>query len=159
MSNYSTIKQNHEKVIGPYFSEGSLLINRMNSSNKEIFDKYMKELPKYSEGKLSLIQLVNKMKKTKDSYVAYVIDHTPGSCCQRGSTRLESNHSSVLSQLGRNFTCELEEVLTHLLNQHINLVKGYNLISIQASQTRITKENIKKAKQHPMLLNASNTLN
>ena len=61
----------------------------MNSSSKEIFDKYTKELLKYSEGKPSLIQLVNEMMKTKDSYVAYGIDHTPGSCCQRGSTRLE----------------------------------------------------------------------
>ena len=39
-------------------------------------------------------------------------------------------------------------------------MKGYNKqILIQASQMRITKENIKKAKQHPMLLEAANNLN
>ena len=59
------------------------------------------------------------MTKTKDSYVAYVIDHTPVSCCQRGSTCLEQNHSSVLSHLGKDFTCELEEVLIYLLNKQI----------------------------------------
>ena len=155
------LKQNYGKAIGPYFSEVSLLINRMkNASSKEIFDKYTKDLLKYSEGKLSLIQLVNEMIKTKDFYVIYFIDHTPGSCCQRGSTRLEQKHSSFLSHLGKEFTCELEEVLIYLLNRQINLVKGYNKqILIQASQMRITKENIKKAKQHPMLLDASNDLN
>ena len=59
------------------------------ASSKEIFDKYTKELLEYSEGKPSLIQLVNEMIKTKDSYVACVIDHTAGSCSQIGSTRLE----------------------------------------------------------------------
>ena len=47
----------------------------MNSSSKEIFDKYTKELLKYSEGKPSLIQSVHEMIKTKDFYVAYAIDH------------------------------------------------------------------------------------
>ena len=67
-------------------------------------------------------------------------------------------YSSVLFHLGKNFTCELEEVLIHLiLNRQINLVKEYNKqILIQASQMRITKKNIKNAKQHPMLLEASN---
>ena len=35
------------------------------------------------------------MIKTKDFYVANGIDYTPGSCCQRASTRPEQNHSSV----------------------------------------------------------------
>ena len=155
------LKQNYEKAIAPYFSEVSLLINRMmNASRKEVFDKYTKELLKYSEGKPLLIQLVHEMIKTKDCYVVYFIDHTPVSCCQRGAKRSEQNQLSVLSHLGKDFTCELEEVLIHLLNGHINLVKGYNKqISIQTSQMRITKENIKKAKQHPMSLEASNILN
>ena len=76
-------------------------MNRMiNSSSKEIFEKYTKEVLKYSEGKPSLIQLVNERIKTKDTYVAYVINHTPLSCCQRGSTRLKQNHSIVSSHLG-----------------------------------------------------------
>ena len=50
------------------------------------------------------------MIKTKDSYVAYVIDHTSGSCCQRGSTHSGQNHSR-----GKDFPCELEEVLILLL--------------------------------------------
>ena len=69
---------------------------------------------------------MNEMIKIKDPYVAYVIDHILGSCCQRDSARLEQNHSSVLSHLGKYFTCEHEEVLIHLLNQQINLVKEYN---------------------------------
>ena len=56
----------------------------INASCKEAFDEYTKELVKCSEGKPSLIKLVNEMIKTKDSYVAYIIDHTPESCCQRG---------------------------------------------------------------------------
>ena len=41
------LKQNYEKAIGPYYSEVSPLINRMmNSSSKEIFDKYSKKLLK-----------------------------------------------------------------------------------------------------------------
>ena len=100
------------------------------------------------------------MIKTNYSYVAYVIDHTPGSCCQRGSTCFEHNHSSVLLHLGKDFTCELKEVLIHLLNRQINLVKEYSKqILIQAFQMRITKQNIKKAKQHPMMLEALNILN
>ena len=112
-----------------------------------MFHTYTKELLKFSKEKLSLIQLVNEMIKTQDSYVSYVIDHTPGSCRQRGSTCSKQNHSSILFHLGKDFTCKLEEVLTHLLNQLINLVKGYNKqISIQASQMIKTKENFKKAK-------------
>ena len=61
----------------------------MNAISKKIFDKYTKELLKYLDGKPSLIQLVNEMIKRKDSYVSYVIDHTLGSCCQKGSTHLE----------------------------------------------------------------------
>ena len=39
-------------------------------------------------------------------------------------------------------------------------MKGHiKQISILASQMRITKENIKKAKQHPTLLNTANILN
>ena len=77
---------------------------------------------------------MNELIKTKDYYVAYVIDYTPGLCCQRGLTRSEQNHSSVLSHLGKDFVCELEEVLIHLLKRQINLVKGYNKqILIQAS--------------------------
>ena len=92
------LKQNYEEAIGPYNSEISQLTNRMmNSSSREIFDKYTKELLKNSEGKPSLIQLLNEMMKTKGSYAAYDIDHKPGSCCQRGSTRSEQNHLSVLS--------------------------------------------------------------
>ena len=60
------------------------------------------------------------MIKTQDSYVAYVIDHTPGSCCQRGFTRSEQNHSSILSHLGKEFIWKLEVVLIHLLNRQIN---------------------------------------
>ena len=63
----------------------------MNSSSKEIFDKHTKELLKYSEGKPSQFQLVNEMKKTKDSYVAYVVDYTLGLSSQRGSTRSEQS--------------------------------------------------------------------
>ena len=66
------------------------------------------------------------MMKSKDSYVAYIIDHIPGSCCQRGSIHSKQNHSSVLSHLDKDFTCELEEVLIHLSNQQINLLKGFN---------------------------------
>ena len=159
-NNHLHLKQNYEKTIGPYFSEVSLLINRMmNASSKEVFDKFIKDILKYSEGKPSLIQLVNEMIKTKDSYTAYVIDHTPGSCCQRGFIRLEQNYLSVLSHKGKDLTCELEEVLIHFLNRLIDLVKRYNKqILIQASQKRITKENIKKVKQHFMLLEASNIL-
>ena len=29
-------------------------------------------------------------------------------------------------EIGKDFTCELEEALIHLLNRQINLVKGYN---------------------------------
>ena len=51
------LKRNYEKAIRPYFSDVSLLINRMmNASSKEVFDKYTKELLKYSEEKPSLIQ-------------------------------------------------------------------------------------------------------
>ena len=74
------------------------------------------------------------MIKTRFSYEAYVIDHAPGSCCQRGSTHSEQNHLNIESHIGKDFTCELEEVLIHLLNRQINLVKGYNKqILIQAS--------------------------
>ena len=65
------------------------------TSGKDIFNKYSKELLKYSEGKYWLIQLVNVIIKTKDSYVAHMIDHTPWSCCQRGSIHSEQNHSSA----------------------------------------------------------------
>ena len=51
---------------------------------------------KYSEGKFSLMQLGNDMIKTKDSYVAYAIDHTPDSCCQRGSTKSEQNLNKII---------------------------------------------------------------
>ena len=49
------------------------------------------------------------MIKTQDSYVAYVIDNTPGSCCQRGSTRSEQNKSSALSHLGKKILVNLKK--------------------------------------------------
>ena len=76
------LKQHYEKAIGPYYSEVSLLINRMmNANSKDIFYKYNKELLKYSKGNSSVIQLGNEMIITKDSYVSCVTDHTTGSCC------------------------------------------------------------------------------
>ena len=60
------LKQNYEKAIGLYYSEVGLLISRMmNARTKEIFDEYTKEVLKYSEGKLSPIQLVYEMKKPR----------------------------------------------------------------------------------------------
>ena len=66
--NHFHLKQNCEKAISPYFSKVSLLINRMiNARSEKVFDKYTKKVLKYSEGKPSLIQLVNESIKPKDS--------------------------------------------------------------------------------------------
>ena len=100
------------------------------------------------KGKPKLIQLVNDMIKHKESYVGYIIGHTPGSCCQRGLTCSEQNHSSVLAFIRKLFTGELDEILIHLLNFQDNLKKGRNkLISSQASQVRITNEKLGKSKK------------
>ena len=112
------------------------------------------------KGKSKLIQLVNDMIKNKESYVRYIIDHTHSSCCQRGSTCSEQNHSSVLAFIGKEFTCELDEILIHLLNRQYNLPKGYNKLTFsQASQMRLTIENLGKSKKHPILLDTAKYLN
>ena len=48
------------------------------------------------KGEPKLIQLVNGLIKNKESCTRYIIDHTPGSNYQRGSTCSEQNHSNVL---------------------------------------------------------------
>ena len=65
-------------------------------------NQYTKDLLTKGKGKPKLIQLVYDMLKNKESYVGHIIDHTPGSCCQRGSTCSEQNHSSVLAFIGMN---------------------------------------------------------
>ena len=65
----------------------------MNASSEDKFNQYTKDLLRTGQGKASLIQLVNDITKNKESYVGYVIDHTPASCCQRGSVGSEKNHS------------------------------------------------------------------
>ena len=152
---------NYEKSIGPIYHEVSHVINRiMNASSEEKFNQYTNDLITIGKGKPKLIQLVNDMKKNMVSYVGYIIDHTPGSCCQRGSTRSEQNHSSVLAFIGKEFTGELDEILIHLLNRQCNLIKGFNkLISSQASQMRITIDKLHQSKKHPILLDAAKYLN
>ena len=60
------------------------LINKiMNASPEDKFNQYTKDLIRIGQGKTSLSQLVYDMIKNKESYIGYVIDHTPGSCCQR----------------------------------------------------------------------------
>ena len=53
------------------------------------------------------------MVKTKELYVGYAVYHTPGSCCQRGSTRSEQNHSSMLALIGKEFTAGLVEIFVY----------------------------------------------
>ena len=64
----------------------------MYASSEDKFNQYTKDLLRIGQGKASLIQLVNDMNKNKESYARYVIDHTPGPCCQRGSNCSEQNH-------------------------------------------------------------------
>ena len=52
----------------------------MNASSEDRFNQYTKDLLMSGQGKPSLIQIVNDMIKTKESYVKYVIDHTPDLC-------------------------------------------------------------------------------
>ena len=39
---------------------------------------------------------------------------------------IHQDHVVNLSHLGKDFTCKLEEVLIHLLNQQMNIVRGFN---------------------------------
>ena len=84
------MKINYEKSVGTIYHEISHLINKiMNASSEDKFNQYTKNLLTMEKGKPKLIQLVNDMIKNIESYVGHIIDHTPGFCCQRGSTRSE----------------------------------------------------------------------
>ena len=74
------------------------------------------------------------MIKSKESYFRYVINHTLGSCCERGSTCFQQNHASVLAFIGKEFTGEFDEILINLMNRQSNLRKGFHkLIFSQVS--------------------------
>ena len=98
---------NYENSVGPIFHKISHLINKiMSTSSEDQFNQYTKDVLRIGQDKPSLIQLVNNIIRNKESYVGYAIDHTPGSCCQRGSTCSEQNRSRVLAFIGKEFTGE-----------------------------------------------------
>ena len=104
-NDYFHLKMNYEKSDGSIFHEISHLINKTtNASWEDQFYQYIKDLLRIGPGTPSLIQLIKCMIKNKDLYVGYVIDHTPGSCYQRGSTRSEQNHSSGI-YWEKNYEC------------------------------------------------------
>ena len=51
--------------------------------------------------------LANTLNNKRNMLAAYFIDKTEGSCGQRGSTRAEQNHSSLMSFIGEEYTGEL----------------------------------------------------
>ena len=54
----------------------------------------------------------------RSNFVAYEIDSTPYTFKRRGSSPAEQNHSSIVSYLGKDFSGELPELLSALLERH-----------------------------------------
>ena len=65
----------------------------MNASGDQ-FNQYTKDLIMIGQGKPSLIQFVHNLVNTKDLYDGWSMDHTNGSCFQKGWT-----HSDKITQV------------------------------------------------------------
>ena len=74
------------------------------------------------------------MIKNKESYVRHVIDYTPRSYCQRGSTSSAQNRTSVFTFNGKEYTSEFDRILLHLLHCQCNLTKGFNNLFLHKHQ-------------------------
>ena len=127
---------------------------------KKLFNQYLKEAMVLAEGKASVIQVLNRLDKTRHQFAAYLIDSTHGSCCRRGSQLAEVNHSSVIHYIGKDFTGELEELLIILLNRQKHHYKIANdLLVKDGNEMRIIVEKLKNNSTNPLLLEAANFLN
>ena len=85
------------------------------ASSKNNIDLHMILELSQSKSNLKAINIANTLNTKRNMFSAYVFDQTEGSCGQRGSIRLEQNHSYLISFIGEEYTGELEDILTKLL--------------------------------------------
>ena len=79
------LRKNYNEDICP--SLYSDWINKiLNAKNEENYNLYMQLALSNAPIQPKLIEVLNVIYKRKESFASYVIDSTPGSCCQRGSS-------------------------------------------------------------------------
>ena len=82
------------------------------------------------------------IQKRKESFVSHVTDFTAESYCQRGSSRAEQKHSSILNHLGKDYVGELEDILLLFLRQQMHHTLQINNLLLKDYYTmRIKNKN------------------
>ena len=131
----------YEKQVGSLFRSIRVVVQKMmNATSEDEYNALKDTLIQSTAGQPRLISFLNDFVNSKQSYVAYEIDSIHGSCLQRGSTRSEQNHSSVIAYIGKEYTGELDHLLKMLLGRQMNLSTEANcLISKEYGQLRVQK--------------------
>ena len=132
----------------------------MNASNEKYFSSFYNKAISEAKDKSNVIQHINDMNRSKNLYAAYIIDSTSGSLCQRGSTRAEQNHSSVIAFIGKESTGELHELLHKLLDRQKMHIKDINhRICVQNAKMLLTTNKLLSNSHTNILYDASKYLN
>ena len=130
------------------------------ASTKDAFEKHLTLALSQAKGNSNILEILNTLNCTRESYAHYVIKSTPGTMLQRGSSRSEQNHWSVISFIGKEFTGELEEILKFLLDRQRDKSIEVNLKILKSSSNmRIKYHKLKEQNRHPILIQASRILN
>ena len=130
---------NYEEELGTFLYRNvqPYIQKMMYSSSKEKYDNNLAEACDFFKDQGNVINLLNKISSKREFSATYVIDSTKGSCAQRGSTRAEQNHASIVAHLGKKYTGEFEELLMFLLNRqhHLSLLTNTELVKEVAKST------------------------
>ena len=155
------LKKTYEKQIGPSYNRFSGWIHKILEAHDESsYDIYCELALTHVDGKHSkFIDVINDLMLRRKNFAGYIIDSTSGSCCHRGSTRAEQNHSSVMSHIGKDYVGELEEILLLLLKRQMNkTLQDNNQLSKEYFSSRIISTPDTSIDPNNILVQAKNNL-
>ena len=149
------------KNIGVMYNEmyRPMFTTLLNASSENEFNSLVAKAQHDYRDNFKVLKEINDVISKKEHLIAYVIDSINGTCCKRGSTHAEQNHSSIVSFIGKEYTGELEELLKFLLQRQdlLNLRLNKEL-SVANSHMLLTHERLTKMKENQILIDASKHL-
>ena len=143
------LKQNIEmKLGGSYDSVYQDIVGMLQADSKDSFVHNMQLALNHSRGNSKVINLINSLNIRCQNIAAYIIDSTEGSCKQRGSSRSEQNHWSVIAFLSKEFVGELEDILKELLLRQKSLASQTHQLLVKSSyRMKILHRNLEKKRK------------
>ena len=132
----------------------------MNAESEKKIEEYIKSALHMFKKEAPIIEVINELSRKRDSFARYIIDATPGSGSQNGSTRSEQNHRSVRSYIDDGYIGEVEELFVFLINRQRSHATQQNAQLYEESQwLDIKRMKLIQENHHPMLIAATSSLN